>query len=45
MTGSDWSFLAMGLVRMFAASLYKQVLRGASSMTFMVLEGFLLVAA
>ena len=44
-TLSGWSFLAMGLVRMFAASLYQQVMRGASSMRLMVLEGFLLVAA
>ncbi len=35
----------MGLVRMFAASPHQQVMRGARSMTFIVPEGFLLVAA
>ena len=40
-----WSFLALGLVRMFAASQYRQATQGASSMTLMVLEGCLLVVA
>jgi hypothetical protein len=44
-TLSGWLFLALGLVRMFAASQYRQATQGASSMTFMVLEGFLLVVA
>jgi hypothetical protein len=44
-TLSGWSFLALGLVRMFAASQYRQATQGASSMTFMVLEGCLLVVA
>jgi uncharacterized membrane protein HdeD (DUF308 family) len=44
-TLSGWFFLALGLVRMFAASQYRQATQGASSMTFMVLEGFLLVVA
>ena len=44
-TLSGWSFLVLGLVRMFAASQYRQATQGASSMTFMVLEGCLLVVA
>ena len=44
-TLSGWFLLALGLVRMFAASQYRQATQGASSMTFMVMEGFLLVVA
>ena len=44
-TLSGWSFLALGLVRMFAASQYRQATQGASSMTYMVVEGCLLVVA
>jgi hypothetical protein len=44
-TLSGWFFLALGLVRMFAASQYLQATQGAGSMTFMVLEGLLLVVA
>ena len=44
-TLSGWFLLALGLVRMFAASQYRQATHGASSMTFMVLEGILLVVA
>ena len=44
-TLSGWSFLALGLVRMFAATQYRQAAQGAGSMTFMVLEGCLLVVA
>jgi hypothetical protein len=44
-TLSGWSFLALGLVRMFAASQYRQATQGASSMMFVVLEGCLLVVA
>lgn len=44
-TLSGWSFLALGLIRMFAASQYRQAAQGASSMTIMVLEGCLLVVA
>ena len=40
-----WFFLAMGLVRMFAASGYQQALQDASPLTFMVLEGLLLLVA
>jgi hypothetical protein len=40
-----WFFLVLGLVRMFAASQYRQATAGASPMTFMVLEGCLLVVA
>jgi hypothetical protein len=44
-TLSGWFFLALGLVRMFAASQYLQATQGAGSMTFMALEGLLLVVA
>ncbi len=44
-TLSGWFFLVVGLVRMFAASQYRQATQGASSMTFMVLEACLLVVA
>jgi len=44
-TLSGWFFIALGLVRMFAASQYRQATQGASSMTFMVLEGLLLLVA
>lgn len=44
-TLSGWLFLALGLVRMFAASQYLQATQGASSMTFMVLDVCLLVVA
>ena len=44
-TLSGWFFLALGLVPMFAASHYQQPTQGTSSMTFMVLEGCLLVVA
>ena len=44
-TLSGWFFLALGLVRMFAASQYRQATLGASSIAFMVLEGCLLVVA
>jgi hypothetical protein len=44
-TLSGWLFLALGLVRMFAASRYLQAMQGAGSMTFMALEGLLLVVA
>jgi uncharacterized membrane protein HdeD (DUF308 family) len=40
-----WFFLVLGLVRMFAASQYRQATAGASPMTFMVLEGCLVVVA
>jgi energy-converting hydrogenase Eha subunit C len=41
-TLSGWSLLVLGLVRMFAASQYRQVAQATSSMTFMVVEGLLL---
>jgi hypothetical protein len=44
-TLAGWSFLALGLVRMFSAIQYRQVMLGASSIAFMVLEGCLLVIA
>jgi uncharacterized membrane protein HdeD (DUF308 family) len=44
-TLTGWFCLALGLVRMFAASSYRQATQGTSSMTFMVLEGLLLVVA
>jgi len=45
LTLCGWFFLAMGLVRMFAASQYLQATQGGSSMGLMVLEGCLLVVA
>lgn len=36
-----WVLVALGLVRMFAASLYRQASAGASSTFFMVIEGVL----
>ena len=44
-TATGWLFLILGLVRMFAAAQYRQVSAAASSTTFMVLEGALLVVA
>lgn len=44
-TLSGWFFLLLGLVRMFAASQYKQASAGASPWLFMALEGCLLVVA
>lgn len=44
-TLSGWLFLALGLVRMFAASQYLQATQGASSVTFMLLEACLLIVA
>ncbi len=44
-TLSGWFFLLLGLVRMFAASQYRQATQDASSVMFMVLEGCLLVVA
>lgn len=40
-----WCFLVLGLVRMFAASLYLQATQGGRSMGLMVLEGCFLVIA
>jgi hypothetical protein len=40
-----WCFLALGLVRMFAASQYLQATQGGSSVALMVLEGCSLVVA
>lgn len=42
-TLSGWFFLALGLLRMFAAGAYQRSSAKASSMTFMVLEGLLLI--
>jgi len=44
-TLSGWFSLTLGLVRMFAASQYRQATQGASPMTFMAVEGCLLVVA
>jgi hypothetical protein len=40
-----WSFLVLGLVRMFAASSYQQATQSASSTMFMVLETFFMAIA
>jgi hypothetical protein len=42
-TLSGWFFLALGLIRMFAASQYRQASADTSPGVFMVLEGCLLV--
>lgn len=42
-TLSGWFFLALGLLRMFAASRYQRVAAGTSTTVFMILEGLLLV--
>jgi 1,4-dihydroxy-2-naphthoate octaprenyltransferase len=44
-TLSGWFFLVLGLIRMFAASLYQQGAANTSSTVFMFLEGVLLVIA
>jgi len=45
LTLTGWFALVLGLVRMFAASQYRQVAAGTSSTVFMTLEGVLLVVA
>ncbi len=42
-TLSGWFFLALGLFRMFAASLYQRGSAKTSATVFMILEGMLLV--
>jgi hypothetical protein len=42
-TLSGWFFLALGLFRMFAASLYERGSANTSATVFMILEGMLLV--
>ena len=42
-TLSGWFFLLLGLFRMFAAGLYQRSSASASSMFFMIVEGFLFV--
>jgi uncharacterized membrane protein HdeD (DUF308 family) len=44
-TLTGWFSLVLGLVRMFAASRYQQAATRTSSITFMVLEGLLLIVA
>jgi hypothetical protein len=44
-TLSGWLFLALGLVRMFAAGLYQRGSQNTSAGAFMALEGILLVLA
>ena len=43
-TLSGWFFMLLGLVRMFAAGLYQRGSASTPPMTFMVLEGALLIA-
>ena len=40
-----WSLLLLGLIRMFAASQYRQATESTSSCVFILLEGCLLVVA
>lgn len=42
-TLSGWFFLALGLIRMFAAGLYQRGSANTSSTVFMLLEGILVV--
>jgi predicted Na+-dependent transporter len=44
-TLTAWFFLILGLIRMFAASQYRQVAASTTSEVFMVFEGVLLVFA
>jgi len=44
-TLTGWFFLCLGLIRMFAASQYRQAAASTSSAVFMVFEGILLVFA
>jgi uncharacterized membrane protein HdeD (DUF308 family) len=44
-TLSGWSFLLLGLVRMFAAAQYRQASASTSPWVFILLEGCLLVVA
>ena len=44
-TLTGWFFMALGLIRMFAASRYHQAAVGTSAPVFMALEGALLVVA
>jgi hypothetical protein len=44
-TLTGWFFLAVGLVRMFAAGLYQKSSASTDATTFMVLEGILLIVA
>ena len=44
-TATGWFFMVLGLIRMFAAGQYRQASSQASSTTFMVLEGILLIIA
>lgn len=44
-TLTGWFFLLLGLVRMFAASQYRQAAAGTSSQVFIVLEGLLLIVS
>lgn len=44
-TATGWSFLLLGLIRMFAAGQYRQTSAEVNSITFMVIEGVLLVVA
>ena len=44
-TAVGWFFLALGLIRMFAADQYRAASSGSSSTTIMALEGMLLLIA
>lgn len=44
-TLTGWFFLALGLVRMFAASQYHRAAKSTRSTAFMALEGVLLIVA
>ena len=44
-TLTGWFLLLLGLIRMFTASQYQQAIQGASSITFIVLEGCLFLVA
>ena len=44
-TAVGWFFLSLGVVRMFAAEQYRGASSKATSITFMVLEGILLIVA
>ena len=44
-TLTGWFFLFLGLIRVFAASQYRQAVADTSSVVFMVFEGILLVVA
>lgn len=44
-TVTGWFFMVLGLIRMFAATQYRQTSAEAGSMVFMILEGILFIVA